>query len=271
MRRAAGILTAVLVAGLAIAGAVSAQGTPPTLTMTANGSSLTVTPAGPLSPGPTRIEFVRGSGSPSLSLAALRPGVTVEQFTAALRRSDNDALELIYLDAGADLDETATQSASTVSLRAGLTYVAVNTEGDSRAAYEVVPIGTVGTTPNGAATPSADATINAVDLRFTGSGTLPRDGSIRFRNRGWAPHFAISAPVRRGVTSASLGRALRSTNDQALGRVLDFRRVGSVQSLVTRGADVVSEVRFPRAGRYALICFFEGHAQQGMYRIVRVR
>jgi hypothetical protein len=270
MRRVAGILTAVLVAGLAVAGVVSAQGTPPTLTVTANGSSLTVAPAGPLSPGPTRVEFVRGSGSPSLSFAALRPGVTVEQFTAALRRSDNEGLELIYLDAGADLDETAARSVSTFNLRAGLTYVAVNTEGDDRAAYEVTLVGTVGATPNGAAMPSADATINAVDLRFTGSRTLPRNGTVRFRNQGWAPHFAISAPLRRGATAGSVGRALRSGSDRALGRVLDFRGAGEVQSLVTRGADVVNEVRFPRAGRYALICFFEGHAQLGLYRVVGV-
>ena len=53
--------------------------------------------------------------------------------------------------------------------------------------------------------------------------------------------------------------------------MLDFQNAGSLQSLVTRGSDVVNEVRFPRRGRYALICFFEGHAEQGMYRVVRVR
>jgi hypothetical protein len=261
---------AVAVFSLAVAGMVSAQGTPPTLTVTAGGSSLTVTPAGPLAAGPTRVEFVRTSGAPSLSIAALRPGVTVEAFTAALRRSDDEAIEMIYLDAGADLDATATRSVSTVSLRPGLTYVAVNTEGESRAGYEITPFA-VGTAPNGTTAPRADATVNFVDLRFTGDRTLPRNGTIRVRNQGWAPHFAISAPLRPGATPAAVGRALRVNSQRALGRVLDFQNAGSLQSLVTRGSDVVNEVRFPRRGRYALICFFEGHAEQGMYRVVRVR
>jgi hypothetical protein len=268
--RLAGILTAVVVFCLAVAGIVSAQGTTPTLTVTAGGSTLTVTPAGPLAAGPTRIEFVRASGKPSLSIAALRPGVTVEAFTAALRTSDDRALEMIYLDAGADLDATATRSVSTVSLRPGLTYVAVNTEGENRAGYEITPFA-VGATPSGATAPSADATLNMVDLRFTGSRTLPLNGTIRVRNQGWAPHLALSAPLRAGATSAAIARALRGNSRRALGRLLDFENTGSVQSLVTRGSDVVNEVRFPRAGRYALICFFATHAQQGMYRVVRVR
>ena len=64
----------------------------------------------------------------------------------------------------------------------------MNTEGENRAAFEVTPF-TVGPTPNGATAPRADATVTMVDLRFTGASTLPRNGSIRFRNNGWAPHF----------------------------------------------------------------------------------
>ena len=268
MRFAAALALAVALC-LGAAALVSAQGTPPTITVTAGGTSLTVTPAGTLASGPTRIEFVRTSGDPSLSVAALRPGVTVEAFTAALRRSDDDALELIYIDAGADLNAEEPRWVSTASLRPGLTYVAVNTEGENRAAFEVTPF-TVGTTPNGATAPRADATVTMVDLRFTGDRTLPRNGSIRFRNQGWAPHFAVAARLRSGATSAAIGRALKG-NPRSLGRLLDLQNAGEPQALITRGADTVNEVRFPRSGRWALICFFESHAQQGMYRVVNVR
>jgi hypothetical protein len=264
------VLAGVLVLCLGGAALVSAQGTPPTVTVTAGGTTLTVTPAGPLDAGPTRVEFVRTSGEPSLSIAALRPGITVEAFTAAIRRSDEEALEMVYLDAGADLNADQTRSVSTVSLRPGLTYVALNTEGRSRAGYEVTPF-TVGTTANGATSPRADASVRIVDLRFTGDRTLPRNGTIRFRNQGWAPHFAIAAPLRRGATSAAIGSALRGGSERALGRLLDFQNIRQPQALITRGADSVNEVRFARAGRYALICFFENHAQQGMYRVVNVR
>ena len=130
--------------------------------------------------------------------------MTVEPFTAALRRSDDEAIEMIHLDAGADLDADEPRWTSTASLQAGLTYVAVNTEGDSRAAYEVTPF-TVGTTPNGAAPPRADATVTIIDLRFTGSGTLPRNGTIRFRNpagRRTSPSPRRCARARRPPRSA---------------------------------------------------------------------
>ena len=32
-----------------------------------------------------------------------------------------------------------------------------------------------------------------------------------------------------------------------------------------------NEIRFPKRGRYVMICFFEGHNAQGMFKFVRVR
>jgi hypothetical protein len=268
--RFAAVLAGVVVLCLGAAALVSAQGTPPTITVTAGGGSLTVAPAGTLASGSTRIQFVRTAGEPSISVGALRAGVTPEAFTAALRRSDDEALDLIQIDAGADLNADEPRFTSTATLRAGSTYVAVNTEGDNRAAFEVTPF-TVGTTPNGATAPRADATVTIVDLRFTGASTLPRNGSIRFRNNGWAPHFAVAAPLRSGATSSQIGEALKSNRQRRLGQLLDFSKAGEPQALISRGADTVNQVRFPKAGKWALICFFESHAQQGMYRVVDVR
>lgn len=268
--RFAAVLAGVVVMCLGAAALVSAQTTPPTITVTAGGSTLTVTPAGTLASGPTRIEFVRTAGEPSLSIGALKAGVTVEAFTAALRRSDDEALGMIDIGAGADLNADEPRWTSTASLQAGSTYVAVNTEGENRAGFEVTPF-TVGTTPNGATAPRADATVTMVDLRFTGASTLPRNGTIRFRNNGWAPHFAVAAPLRSGATSAQIGEALKSSRQRRLAQLLDFGNAGEPQALITRGADVVNQVRFPKAGKWALICFFENHAAQGMYRVVNVR
>jgi hypothetical protein len=241
--------------------------------VTANGSAITVAPAGPIAPGQTRFEFVRaGGGEPEIFIAGLRPGVTVEQFTAALRADPEggQAIEMVYLDGGASLSEAVARRAATFNLRPNTTYVAMNIEGENAAAWEFTTFA-VGANANGAAPPAADATVNFIDLRFTGARTLPRNGTIRFRNQGWAPHFALAARLRSGAASAAVGRALRGDNQRALGRVLDFESTIEVQSLITRGSNVVNEVRFPRTGRYALICFFEGHAEQGMYRVVRIR
>ena len=32
-----------------------------------------------------------------------------------------------------------------------------------------------------------------------------------------------------------------------------------------------NEIRFSRRGRYLMVCFFEGHDDQGMFKFVRVR
>ena len=249
--RFAAVLAGVVVLCLGAAALVSAPGTPPTITVTAGGSSLTVSPAGTLGSGadgdPVR---PHGPESRAFPLGALRAGVTLEAFTAALRRSDDEALDLIQIDAGADLNADEPRFTSTATLRAGSTYVAVNTEGDDRAAFEVTPF-TVGTTPNGATAPRADATVTIVDLRFTGASTLPRNGSIRFRNNGWAPHFAVAAPLRSGATSSQIGEALKSNRQRRLAQLLDFGNAGEPQALISRGADTVtrSASRRPASGR----------------------
>jgi hypothetical protein len=49
----------------------------------------------------------------------------------------------------------------------------------------------------------------------------------------------------------------------------------TIEGLLSGGGTVndqqVQQVRFPRPGRYALMCFFYEHQRLGMYRIVDVR
>ena len=54
-------------------------------------------------------------------------------------------------------------------------------------------------------------------------------------------------------------------------RPLNFRKSIEAQSLITRGTVNYNELRFPKRGRYVMVCFFEGHNAQGMFRFVRVR
>ena len=57
--------------------------------------------------------------------------------------------------------------------------------------------------------PAPDAQVVVRDNRFRGSRTLPRNGTIRVRNVGWAPHIAIAFPLRRGAAPGAVGTALR--------------------------------------------------------------
>jgi hypothetical protein len=113
--------------------------------------------------------------------------------------------------------------------------------------------------------------VNIFDLRFRGAKRLPRNGVVRFENKGWAPHFALAAPLRRNARQRAVARALLRNRQQPLERMLDFSRSVEAQSLITRDAVNYNELRFPKRGRYVLVCFFEGHNTQGMFRFVRVR
>jgi hypothetical protein len=269
--RLAGGVALIAVVGLGTVGVVSAQTPAPTVTITASESSVAISATSPLASGPTRFDVVKsGQGELDISIGALRPGVTLDQFTAALRQNPDDAIDLVHIDAGATLSAAEQSRAVTTSLRPNSAYVVLNATGENPANWEIASF-TVGGQANGASAPQADATIRIADLRFSGASTLPRRGIVRFQHTGWAPHFAFAIPLRRGAGTRAVGRALRANSERRLGRLVDFESGIEAQSLVTRGADDYNELRFPRRGRYVLVCFFEGHNTQGMYRFVRVR
>jgi hypothetical protein len=83
-------------------------------------------------------------------------------------------------------------------------------------------------------------------------------------------HFAIAFPLRPGVSGKQIGRAFRGTNERALERVVAGEPI-NVQGLISQGSTNDNEVRFPRRGRYGMVCFFSEHNRLGMYRVYRVR
>jgi hypothetical protein len=269
--RAAAVVAAGTALVLGVAAVVFAQQPPPTIPITASETSLAVGTSGPVAAGPTRFELIKsGGGDVGVAIAALRPGVTVDQAIAATRSADENAiLELVHLDSVVTLPASQERRGVTVRLRPNSTYLVVNITGDRPADFETATF-TVGA-PGTAAAPKADARVRMVDLRFRGDSTLPLRGIVRVENAGWAPHFAVAIPLRRRASTDAVGRALRGNNERQLNRLLDFRSAADVQGLVSRGAVNYSEVRFPRRGRYAMVCFFQNHNRQGMYRFVRVR
>ena len=74
-----------------------------------------------------------------------------------------------------------------------------------------------------------------IDYGFRGPKTLPRKGRIRVENAGTTFHFAIAFPLRRGVTDRQVNRALRGTNEKALGRVVAGEPI-DVQGLISPGS-----------------------------------
>jgi len=264
--RVAVAFVAVLAAGTAVA---AGQGTVPTVTVTAGATAVSATPT-PVAPGATRFEFVADGTGGTVFLAAVKPGRTIDEVTAALRANPDAALELLDIVASASLTP-GSRRAVTVDVQAGRTYLLINDAGkENPAEWIVAPLATGGT-PTGATAPAADATVTMRDLRFGGAKALPRSGTVRVRNVGWAPHFALAAPLRTSARKGAVARALLRGSDRALGRLLNFRNSLELTGVVTRGAVADQEVTFGKRGRYVLVCFFEGHNAQGMFRFVNVR
>jgi hypothetical protein len=249
-------LGAILLLGIPVALA-GAQTSVPTVAVTATGGNITLDPSGPIAAGPTRFTY---SGRGELSLATLRAGVSVDQLRRTLSRSEVAALGQVFLEAAVLPSQTVT-----VDLRPNTTYVAAATAGRSPA----VTTFTTGA-ESGARAPTPDARIRMVDYAFRGPNTLPRNGSIRVQNLGTTLHFAIAFPLRPGVSGRQVRRAFRGTNERALGRVVAGEPI-DVQGLISQGSTNDNQVRFPRRGRYGMVCFFSEHNRLGMYRIYRVR
>jgi hypothetical protein len=269
--RIAAIISAVAALSLVAVGVGFAQGTPPTITVTASETTLSLSAPGPFAAGQTRFNVVQTDDEElEILIAALREGVTVDEFTAALRSNPDASLELVHLDAGVSLTGRDSSRAVTFNLRPNTTYVVGNITGERPADWEITSFSVTGAA-NGARAPQADANVRIIDLRFRGDKVLPRNGVVRFAHNGWAPHFAFAMPLRKGAKQRDVGRALLRNRERQLNRLVNFERAVEAQSLITRGAVNYNEINFRRRGRYVMACFFDGHNTQGMYRFIRVR
>jgi hypothetical protein len=146
--------------------------------------------------------------SSAFSFAAVKHGRTTEEAIAAVRRNPETSFDLVDIVASAGLAPGG-RRAVTAQIRANTTYLLVNDVGQDEkpAAWIITPLA-AGGAPTGAAAPAPDAEVQMRDLRFVGDSTLPRRGTVRVRNVGWAPHFALAFPLRRGASrSPFVGRS----------------------------------------------------------------
>jgi hypothetical protein len=268
---------AVVALAVAAGGGVAQQSVP-TVGVTASGTSAAVQASGPIAPGPTRFEVTRQGNQPvNVYFVLLNAGVSLEELQAALaqdERTDGDsALGLIWIQASVSVGGQAPRGV-TFTLRPGLTYVVVSEvqqEDESGPSQRGITTFTTSSTANGVAAPAPGAVVRMAGLRFRGDRVLPRRGVVRVQNADGTPHIAVAIPLRRGVTTRQLGRALRSNSERAFGRIAAGVPY-DVQNILGGGNTANDqEVQFPRPGRYGLVCFIYEHQRLGMYRIVRVR
>ena len=271
---------AAVLAGIVLGGqAAQAQAPVPTVTINASPTAVTVAATGPLPAGPTRFDLVGPADGEDVGvyIVLLVPGVTVDQVASSLADSDRTGSEavlgLVSIQASATISGPDTHRALTFNVKPGLTYVVIaepDTEGgDGKVKPRAFSSFTSSSAANGATAPAADATVRFQGLRFKGSKTLPRQGTVRFENRDGAAHFALAFPLRKGTSRARLGKTLKGK--VPFGKVVNG--VPYMAQNVISGGDTanVQEVSFARKGRFGLVCFVDGHDRLGMYRVVKVK
>jgi hypothetical protein len=266
------------VATLALAGgatAVAAQEAPPTVKVALAKKSVTVQGAEALKAGPTRFEFSVVDGKEQIGeLFALAPGKTLEDFEKALPKGPGAVLQLGTLEAGVSLLSKNDKRNVTVTLRPDTTYamLQVTANDPKKWVYSVFEVSVETST---AVAPEPDATVRLVDYGFRGASTLPRDGVIRFENRGKAPHFTVAMPLRKGVAPKAAVRAVKKNQEKRFERMIGGQP-SEPQGLITGGSANDVEFRFAKRGNYVLACFFSDgprakpHSARGMVRAVTV-
>ncbi len=279
MRKVWAVALGAIIAATGLVAMAMAQTTVPVVAVTASPTSVAAQVPGPVAAGPTTLQISRTASRTGLSvyIATLNAGVTLPDLQAALRRDDRtpnggSSLGLATVHASVTFEGSQTRRNVTLTLKPGLTYLMIS-EPDAENAPPTRGIGSFATSAdlNGATAPAPDATVRMEDLAFRGNATLPRRGTVRVQNFGAGPHIAIAFPLRSGVTSAQVGRALRSNSDAAIGRIVGGQPT-ALQTILSGGGNFDDQqVSFARAGRYALVCFINEHNRLGMYRVVTVR
>ncbi len=265
-------------AALGISAAIgSAQGGAPTIDVTVAPGGVTFGTEG-IAAGPTRFAFRNTSrrAPAEVSMVSLRPGVTVQRLRSALRNrrvSPSTLKRIAIFEVGGFLAPRGTY-ATTVDLKPNTTYVAANIGDDpAKAALTSFVVGSPGT----GVRPTPDAVVGLYDFAFAMRPTLPRNGVVRFENRGDRVHIAVAFHLRRGASRPAAVRALIRNQERKLNRLTVERDTIEPQGIVSGGAVNDVEVNFRKPGNWVFACFLEDgergaqHNTLGMVKAFRVR
>jgi plastocyanin len=263
-----------------VAAQAGGQQVAPTVTVTASPTAVSVSATAPLPAGPTRLDIVRPAGTPDIGVyvALLVPGYTVDEISRELALEDKGkggaSLAMVAIQASVAIEGKATHQALTFNAKPGLTYYILaepNADSKGKVKQRAFATFTTSTDSNGATAPAPDATIRFQGLSFKGASTLPRTGTVRFENRDDTNHFALAFPLRSGVTTKQLGKAVKSNSDAAFGK-LAAGPPELIQNVISGGYTANDqELTFAKKGKYGLLCYIDGHQLLGMYRIVTVK
>ena len=243
----------------------------PKLTLTATGSSLTV--SGREQSGAVDVhQVVAGESHASLVMVRLDPGVTYAQAVKALPKlgKDPNNVEAVGAIVFANTAPKGTSDVQTVLQPAK--YIAIDITGKKSPRTAKF---TIKKASSPAKLPKASATTNAIEFAFTGAKVLTHGTLVRGVNKGFLVHMndfagvkskAAGKKVVAGFKAGASFKKLRKYFSGSFFSLFDPVSHGAVQQMVLNA----------KPGFYVEACFMRTqdgrlHTQLGMERLVRVK
>jgi len=253
---------------LASGSAARPAGTLPKITLMMTGKKVTV--GGTLQSGGVLIvSKVTNEAQASPVLVRLNPGVTVDQFLAALPKLNADPNNIAGLGSIVFSPQASKGTSSAQANLAPGQYIAADIAPSGRPPLTPFVI-TKAASP--ARLPKPQATIASIEFAFRGPVRVHDGELVRFANHGFLVHMIVAARARSAAGAREIARLLKEGKNGQAGRLATnfyaFDNVlshGAYQQLVIHN----------RPGFWVLACFMDTqdhreHTVLGMERVIRI-
>jgi hypothetical protein len=250
----------------------------PQVGVAAKAGAVTISGDAALKQGPTMFHFSgagKGGKEVDYTLFALKAGASEAQLLAASAKLKGPPTPLEKFGTfvlGATLSKQSPSYDVSVSLATGA-YLLV----DDTAAPKVVGTFAVGAGSAGASPAAPVATVTLTDFEISAPATLPRSGTIRFRNAGKSLHFVAMIRTASPATAMKTAMLLHQGKD-AKAQKLATGELAPPLGLISPGVTDDVVLRKIPPGSYVLACFYgdasshgKEHTMLGMEAVVIVR
>jgi hypothetical protein len=268
--RGVSVASLLIAVGLLSAGAAQAA-TLPTLTLTINASSITVTGT-PQSGGVNVLTSVTGVKEANAILVLLKPGVSVAELEAGLKAGAGKDPNRVskYGAITFDTEVSPGHGSEVQTALAPGQYVALVPEKHKKPKAQTF---TVNAAPSPVPLPAPEATLRSIEFGFTGPTTLHDGELVRFENEGFLVHMDIAIPAKSSKAAKRIVKDLLTGKEKGIEKLAAGEPFGFAGPLSHEGFQ--QETITAKPGWYVQACFMEtqngvDHTRLGMERIIKI-
>lgn len=266
-------LSSVAVLAPAQASTIAHSASLPTLTLTMSGNGSSITLSGAPVAGAVNVDsVVKSSHGAAPILVHLKPGVSFGQALAAVGKAHGDPNApqgLAQITFAIGYQGPGTYSAQTV-LTPGQWVALDTTKGDPTKWPTTSFTVSAGAQPQ--SLPRPGATVKAIEFQFTGPTTWHRGETIRFVNGGYLAHMIVGAKFKNAAAARKGMALLKAGKDAAAEKIATG--FDSFQETVSPGATQQEKIT-ASPGVYVIACFMatqdgREHTRLGMETMVTI-